>query len=76
MKTTSVAMQPASAKASACTGEGPAALSPSIVIAVAPDTPANFRSPIQVRSATVGGLDVTPGFYWTLAPAARSCALR
>ena len=72
---TSVATQPARAQASACTGEGPAALSPSNVVDVAPETPANLRSPIQVRSATIGGLDVTPEFYRTLASADRSCAV-
>ena len=49
-------MQPASANARACTGEGPAALSPSIVMEVTPETPENCRPPIHVRSATVGGL--------------------
>src|SRR5262245_59961607 len=56
MWTTSVARQAARANASACTGEGPAELLPSIVMEVEPETPENFRSPIQVRSATVGGL--------------------
>src|SRR4051812_127597 len=49
-------MQPASANARACTGEGPATLSPSMVMEVTPETPENCRPPIHVRSATVGGL--------------------
>src|SRR5262245_23385565 len=56
MNTTSAAMHPASANTSACTGDGPAVLSPSIVMEVVAETAWNLRSPSQVRSATTGGL--------------------
>src|SRR3954451_11634069 len=58
----STVMQPAIAKPSACTGDGPAAPALSIVIDVLWLVPENFRSPIQVRSTTVGGFD-TQGLY-------------
>src|SRR5580765_825017 len=55
MNTRSAAMHPASENTSAWTGEGPAALSPSIVMDALPETAWNLRSPCQVRSATTGG---------------------
>src|SRR5206468_5368296 len=60
MWATSVAMQPASAKPRACTGEGPATPAPSSIIDAVPLAPENLRSPTHVRSTTVGGFR-TPG---------------
>ena len=53
--TTSIAMQPASANASACIGEGPAMDALSRVIVTSPDCPPNTRSCSQISSMTVGG---------------------
>ena len=49
-------MQPAMAKPSACTGDGPARPELSSVIDVLSLVPESMRSPTQVRSMTVGGL--------------------
>src|SRR3954453_4516732 len=49
-------MQPASANASACTGDGPATPALSSVIDADPLVPERIRLPVQVRSTTVGGL--------------------
>src|SRR4051795_3560127 len=53
---TSMVMQPASANASACTGDGPATPALSSVIDAGPLVPERIRLPVQVRSTTVGGL--------------------
>ena len=49
-------MQPASAKASVCTGDGPATPALSRTIDAWLLVPENLRSPIQVRSRVIGGL--------------------
>src|SRR5881628_1886764 len=49
-------MQPASANASACTGDGPATPALSSVIEAGPLVPERIRLPVHVRSTTVGGL--------------------
>src|SRR5262245_53930728 len=58
-------MQPATAIASVCTGDGPFLPSPSTVISLfgVVDTAVNCRLPVQVRSTMVGGLAGTRRFY-------------
>ena len=65
-------MQPANAAASASTGDGPAWLALSSVIDCCLTVVANFKSPIHVRSATVGALTAMPRFYRESACAARA----
>lgn len=55
-------MHPANAAPSACTGESPAMPALSIVVDAVPLTTANFKSPSQDNSTTVGGLP-TRRFY-------------
>jgi hypothetical protein len=52
-------MHPASANASACTGEGPATPALSSVIEALPLVPERTSAPVQVRSTTVGALATT-----------------
>src|SRR5687768_6423719 len=56
MSTTSIAMHPASANASSCTGDGPAALSPSTTVAFVPLVAPKRSASAQISSATTGGL--------------------
>src|SRR5262245_24743311 len=61
--TTSIAMQAASANASACTGDGPACEALSSVICTSPDRPPNTRSCSQTSETLVGGFTAIVRFY-------------
>jgi len=61
MCATSIAMQPASAMPSVCTGDGPAAPALSSVIVASPLVAANVRPPSHVRSTIVCGFEPTRG---------------
>src|SRR6185436_12993015 len=56
MWTTSTDMQPARARASDCTGDGPARPSESTTTGACPAWPRKRRPPSQVSSTTTGGL--------------------
>ena len=61
MSTTSAAMQPARLNASASTGDGPAALSPSSVTLPPPVVATKRRSPCHASDVATVGLDMVKG---------------